>query len=77
MTEILLAGGAKPDAASRYRVTPLNVAAETGNAAVMERLLAAGADANGVSEEGQTAQMTAVRNGKANAVRVADQRRRR
>jgi ankyrin repeat protein len=41
-----------------------------GNAAVMERLLNAGADANGTAEEGQTMLMTAALSGKADAVRL-------
>ncbi len=45
----LLARGAKADAANRYRVTPLYVAALHGNTDMMAALLAARADPNGVS----------------------------
>ena len=41
-----------------------------GNAAIIERLLKAGADANGTADEGQTMLMTAALSGKADAVRL-------
>src|SRR5262249_37746831 len=42
--DLLLKAGAQPGAATRYGVTPLYVAAVNGNAAIVERLIAAGAD---------------------------------
>ena len=41
-----------------------------GNAAIMERLLKAGADPNATAQEGQTMLMTAALSGKADAVRL-------
>src|ERR1700680_94166 len=41
---LLIAAGAHPRAATRYNVTPLSLACTNGNAAIIERLLKAGAD---------------------------------
>src|ERR1044072_9293889 len=54
----------------RYNVTPLSLAAAAGNDVIIERLLKAGADPNGTSEEGQTALMTASLTGKVDAVKL-------
>ena len=51
-------------------MTPLFLAATNGNAAIIERLLKAGADANSTSEEGETALMTASLTGKTDAIKV-------
>jgi ankyrin repeat protein len=74
MLNALLAAGAKPDAVTRYKITPLTLAAQNGNAALVERLLAAGVNPDTASEEGQTALMTAARNGSVAAVRALLQR---
>jgi ankyrin repeat protein len=70
MLNAVLAGGAKPDAVTRYRIAPLTLAAQNGNAAIVERLLAAGANPDATSEEGQTALMTAARNGSVATMRA-------
>ena len=56
--------GANVNAANRYGVTPLWLACVNGNAAVIETLLKAGADANTSMPEGETVLMTAARTGK-------------
>ena len=57
------ARGAQPNAANRYGVTPLFLAATNGNAAMVEALLKAGADPNATLPEGQTVLMAAARAG--------------
>ena len=71
MTEMLLGAGAKPSAANQLGATPMLLAALDGNAAILERLIQAGADPNApVSDTGDTALMIAARTGKADAVKV-------
>jgi ankyrin repeat protein len=73
MVNALLAAGADPKVANRYGVTPLAEAAasSSGGAAVVERLLKAGADANTLTTpEGETVLMTASRVGNVDAVKV-------
>ena len=49
---------------------PLSLAATNGNAAMMELLLKAGANANAAQSEGETALMTAARTGVPAAVKT-------
>jgi ankyrin repeat protein len=60
----LLRSGANPDAANRYGVTPLSLAAENASAAIIQALLQAGAHPTGAIL------MTAARTGNAEAVRM-------
>jgi ankyrin repeat protein len=64
----LLAAGAAAKAANRLGVTPLQVAAVNGNAAMAGLLIEAGADVNAVLPEGETVLMTAARTGRQEVV---------
>ena len=63
----LLAAGARVDAANRFGVRPLSLAAADGQAAIVARLLRRGADAN-TSLNGESALMLAARAGSEAAV---------
>jgi len=69
-TRLLLAAGARADQANRYGVTPLSLAALTGNAPRMDALIGAAADPAGTVAEGQTMMMIAARSGNTDAIRV-------
>src|ERR1019366_5587977 len=64
IANLLLAAGAKVSAATRYKITPLS------NAAMITRLIEAGADPNSTSREGETVLMTASLNGNVDAIKV-------
>jgi len=69
--DLLIRAGANVKAANRFGATPLSLAATNGNAAMIEKLLKAGEDANAiVSESGDTVLMLAARTGKPEAVSV-------
>ena len=59
---------ANANATNRYGVTPLSLACQNGNTAMVELLLAQGADPNTVLRGGETVLMTAARTGKAGPV---------
>src|SRR5580692_700546 len=67
--DLLIRAGANVKAANRFGATPLSLAATNGNAAMIEKLLKAGEDANAVvSESGDSVLMLAARTGKPAAV---------
>ena len=71
LTDLLLRSGANVSAATVAGATPLQLAAINGNAAILGRLITAGADPNvSLTRSGDTALMMAARTGKADAVRV-------
>lgn len=71
LVRLALKRGAKADVVNRYGVTPLRAAAESGNLAVVEALVGAGADVNAVRKEsGDTALMVAARAGHAAVVKA-------
>ena len=68
---IVIRAGANVSVANREGVRPLQLAAMNGNAAMIDRLLKAGADANGpLTQHGDTALMMAARTGKTDALTV-------
>jgi len=68
---LLLGAGANVQAANRVGATPLFLATLNGNAAMVEKLLKAGADANApVLSHGETPLMMAARSGSADTVKV-------
>ena len=71
MAKMLLAAGANVKATTREGdITPLFMACTNGNAAMIEALLKAGADANSIKANGTTALMMAAASGGADAVKV-------
>ena len=69
----LIRAGARADAPNRYRVTPLALASQNGNTAIIEQLVAAGADPNDPRQAvnaGETPLMHAARSGRVAAVRA-------
>ena len=71
LADVLIRAGAKVGAKTREGVTPLRLAAVNGSAAMIDRLLKAGADPNArLTAAGDTALMMAARTGKVDAIRV-------
>ena len=71
LADFLIRSGAKVSIATVAGATPLQVAALNGSAALIDRLIAAGADPNApLTRSGDTALMIASRTGKVDAVRV-------
>jgi ankyrin repeat protein len=69
--DLLIRAGAKVSVANREGVTPLQLAALNGNAAMIEKLVKAGADPNApLSASGDTALMLAARTGTTDAIKV-------
>ena len=66
--DVLLAAGARVDAANDYGVMPLALASTNGSLAMVERLLGAGADPNAPDEHGATPLMFAARTGRVDVV---------
>jgi ankyrin repeat protein len=70
-TKILVAAGANVKVTTREgAITPLFMAANNGNAAIIEVLLKAGAGANSVKANGTTVLMLAASSGNADAVKI-------
>jgi len=61
---------ARVNATNRYGVTPLSLACQNGNAAIVELLLERGADPNTTLRGGETALMTAARTGRPGPVQA-------
>ena len=72
-TALLIRAGASVNAPNNYGVTPLGLASRNGNAAIIEQLVAAGADPNDplqAVDAGETPLMLAARSGQLEAVTV-------
>src|SRR5262249_27965081 len=71
MADILIQAGANVKAANRFEVSPLGLACMNGSAAMIQKLLKAGADVNApLSSLGETPIMIAARTGNPDAVKV-------
>jgi uncharacterized protein len=71
LTDMLLRAGARVSVANQSDATPMLLATMNGNAAIIERLIQAGAEPNApLSQTGDTALMMASRTGKVDAVKV-------
>jgi len=71
MADLLIRAGARVDLRTREGVLPLQLAAVNGSAAMIDRLLKAGADPNApLTASSDTAVMMAARTGRADALRV-------
>src|SRR5712692_3715913 len=69
--DMLIRAGAHVSAANRAGATPMQLAALNGNAAMVEKLIKAGADPNvPLTQSGDTALMMASRAGKTDAINV-------
>lgn len=69
--DLLIRAGAKVSIANRDGVMPMQLAALNGNAAMIEKLLKAGANVNaGLTSSDDTALMMAARTGKVDAVKI-------
>jgi ankyrin repeat protein len=69
--DLLIRAGAKVSAANREGATPLMLASVNGNAAMLQRLIQAGADPNAaLTKFGDTALMMTARTGKTDAVKA-------
>ena len=66
----LIRAGANVNAANRYEMTPLALAAVNGDAAIITALLDAGADPNFARADGETVLMAAARTGRPEAVKA-------
>jgi len=71
MVQMLIGAGANVKATNRFGVTPLALACQNGNAAIVEKIIKSGADPNAaLSELGETPLMMAARTGNVDTVRV-------
>jgi ankyrin repeat protein len=70
MVEMLIRAGADAQAASRYGVRPLALAAVNGNAEILKLLLDAGADPNTGLSPDESAVMVAARTGRVDALKL-------